>query len=217
MKNAREEKKLIPTIVDSTTKELLKRNAQKTEGLFRVSGNATTLLSFLDHVNQGAPICLSTLDVHTIAGILKLFFRRLPEPIMTFERYDSFLDVTNSTSSTEKVEKYKKLISELAETSQFILQHIFSFFFLLASYKDVNKMNESNIAIVMAPILLYTKVNDLASCSRQSTSNEVIEDLIVNYKSIFTVCTTKQLLTILLTSTNQEISIRRKALEADMF
>lgn len=36
-------------------------------------------------------------DHRAIAGLLKLFFVKLPEPLMTFELHDKFLR-TNSTS-----------------------------------------------------------------------------------------------------------------------
>merc|ERR1711890_179800 len=127
----------------------------QTEGLLRISGNATTMLRFYDAVNQGSDIRLDNLDVHTISGLFKLFFRKLPEPIMTFERFDAFLDVLKINTLDKKIEEYKRLLSELPDVHQFTLQHIFSFFGLVASYSDVNKMTSTNIAIVMAPVLLY--------------------------------------------------------------
>lgn len=30
-------------------------------------------------------------DVHTVAGLLKVFFRELPEPILTYELYNSWI------------------------------------------------------------------------------------------------------------------------------
>ena len=187
MKNNRESG-LIPSIVEKTVKELLKRNAHKTEGLLRISGNASTILGFLNTVNQGGPINLNALDVHTISGLFKLFFRKMPEPIMTYDLYEEFLEVTNEPSETKKVQQYRKLIERLPDVSQFTLQHIFSFFSLLASYSEINKMTETNIAIVMTPVLLHSKVNDMLAASRQCTANQVIEEIILNYKAIFTVC-----------------------------
>jgi hypothetical protein len=34
---------------------------------------------------------LSNLDVHTVAGIVTLFFRKLPNPLLTNELYDCFI------------------------------------------------------------------------------------------------------------------------------
>jgi hypothetical protein len=31
------------------------------------------------------------LDIHNIASLLKLYFRELPEPLLTFDLYDAFI------------------------------------------------------------------------------------------------------------------------------
>jgi len=33
-------------------------------------------------------------DINILAGILKLFFRELPDPLLTFEKYDSWMALT---------------------------------------------------------------------------------------------------------------------------
>jgi hypothetical protein len=38
-------------------------------------------------------------DVNSVAGLLKQFFRELPDPLMTVEHYDGFIEAA-STSST---------------------------------------------------------------------------------------------------------------------
>lgn len=40
----------------------------------------------------GKKVDLATvINPHTVAGLLKVFFRELPEPLLTFELYDAFL------------------------------------------------------------------------------------------------------------------------------
>jgi len=39
----------------------------------------------------GKKIDLTGEDIHNVAGLLKLFFRELPEPLLTFELYESFI------------------------------------------------------------------------------------------------------------------------------
>jgi hypothetical protein len=34
---------------------------------------------------------LSNLDVHTVAGVVTLFFNKLPNPLLTTELYDCFI------------------------------------------------------------------------------------------------------------------------------
>jgi hypothetical protein len=42
-------------------------------------------------VYLGKKVDLEGRDIHTVAGVLKLFFRELPEPLLTYELYDTFL------------------------------------------------------------------------------------------------------------------------------
>jgi hypothetical protein len=46
----------------------------------------------LSFATLGKKVDLNTVvNVHTVAGLLKVFFRELPEPLLTFELYDAFL------------------------------------------------------------------------------------------------------------------------------
>ena len=38
-------------------------------------------------------------DIHVIAGALKLYFRELPEPLVTFNGYDGFMEAMSKSSS----------------------------------------------------------------------------------------------------------------------
>jgi hypothetical protein len=39
----------------------------------------------------GKSVDFAKADVHSAAGLLKLFFRELPEPLFPYELYDAFL------------------------------------------------------------------------------------------------------------------------------
>ncbi len=51
-----------------------------TVGLFRVSGSAARMKAAEDAVDRGETVSGSA---HDLAGLLKLFFRRLPDPLLT--------------------------------------------------------------------------------------------------------------------------------------
>ena len=46
-------------------------------------------------------------------------------------------------------------------------------------------MGPANIAIVMAPVLMYSKVYDIQAASRQGTSNLIIQEIVEHYDTIF--------------------------------
>ena len=77
------------------------------------------------------------------------------------------------------------MITSLPEYNQYVLQHVFSFFALLASYEKENKMNSYNIAVVMSPIMLPPPVMNLSAMALQNQTICVIQALIDNSKYVF--------------------------------
>ena len=62
------------------------------EGIIRLSGRLSQIEYFKDLYNQGLPVDLKSCpDPHTIAGLLKLYLRELPEPLLTFDLYDKII------------------------------------------------------------------------------------------------------------------------------
>lgn len=55
------------------------------------------------HVRLICVFFRSDTDVHTVASLLKLYLRELPEPVVPWTQYQDFLDCTNmlDTSSSE--------------------------------------------------------------------------------------------------------------------
>ena len=90
MKTEREKGNTIPSLVTKTITNLKEANAHHVEGLLRISGAASQIFDFYNAVNQGGDIEFDGLKLHSITGVFKLFFRRLPEPIMSFELFEEF-------------------------------------------------------------------------------------------------------------------------------
>jgi Rho GTPase-activating protein RGD1 len=71
----------------------------RTEGIYRVSGSATTLAKLKDlfdfepdHIDFRTPAGFFG-DIHAVAGILKQYLRELPEPVLTRAYYHDFIRV----------------------------------------------------------------------------------------------------------------------------
>ncbi|TNM96800.1 hypothetical protein fugu_014956 [Takifugu bimaculatus] len=99
-------------------------------GLFRVAPSASKLKKLKASLDCGiVDVQEYSSDPHAIAGALKSYLRELPEPLMTLELYDEWIQAS------------KYLIKFLAK---------------LSDYQDANKMTPSNMAIVLGPSLLWT-------------------------------------------------------------
>ena len=75
----------------------------KTEGIYRVSGGATTLAKLKhlfdfepDRVDFRTPAGFFG-DIHAVAGILKQYLRELPEPLLTRDFYNDFISVARKS------------------------------------------------------------------------------------------------------------------------
>ncbi|XP_038821564.1 rho GTPase-activating protein 24-like [Salvelinus namaycush] len=72
-------------------------------GLFRQPGQATLVKELQDAFDAGEkPSFDSSTDVHTVASLLKLYLRELPEPLVPFSRYQDFLVCGKKISSERK-------------------------------------------------------------------------------------------------------------------
>jgi hypothetical protein len=90
-------KSLIPYVIQNTISHL-DCFGLEIEGLFRKSGSASQIEYFREQYDQGITVDLRGCpDPHTVAGLLKLYLRELPEPLLTFDMYDKVVNVLGST------------------------------------------------------------------------------------------------------------------------
>jgi hypothetical protein len=52
-----------------------------------------------DQLNRGKQVELEGKEVHTVAGLLKLWFRQLPDPLLLFDMYEEWI----KTASMAKI------------------------------------------------------------------------------------------------------------------
>uniref|UniRef100_A0A673JQQ5 Rho-GAP domain-containing protein n=1 Tax=Sinocyclocheilus rhinocerous TaxID=307959 RepID=A0A673JQQ5_9TELE len=66
------------------------------QGLFRVAPSASKLKKLKASLDCGVlDVQEYSADPHAIAGALKSYLRELPEPLMTFELYDEWIQASN--------------------------------------------------------------------------------------------------------------------------
>ncbi len=54
-------------------------------------------------------------DPHAIAGLLKMYLRSLPEPLLPFDFYDKFLQVQRNPQDPDYLSKLVKLVHSLPQ------------------------------------------------------------------------------------------------------
>jgi hypothetical protein len=72
----------------------LEKHGLNSQGIFRLSGDLSIMNEFKKNIESGKKIDFSELsDINCVAGLIKLYFRELPEPICTFEYFEMFLGI----------------------------------------------------------------------------------------------------------------------------
>jgi hypothetical protein len=150
----------IPFIVRCCVGHILKGKHLLREGLFRISGVKTEIDSLKACFEAGQEAqcheAVQKADIDAVAGVLKQYFRELPDPLFTYAQYGKFVKAG--------VEKNWALIKVALfalppghrETILFML----GFLAKVSQYQDQNKMTEANIGIVFVPTLMRSPSED---------------------------------------------------------
>lgn len=150
------EPKLPLVLIESS--HYLKSNHLKTEGIFRVSCSMQLLEVVREAYDRQQYLRLFDYGPHVSAGLIKLYYRSLPEPLIS-KRYYNYLNEKCKTP-----EGFKTLLSAhqreggLPYPSRVLLtRHLFPLLSVIAQYQAVNKMTPENLAICVSPSLVRSE------------------------------------------------------------
>ncbi|XP_054722206.1 N-chimaerin-like [Uloborus diversus] len=181
---------LRPFVVDLCIKETEKRGLD-VEGLYRVSGFSDEIeicRMVFERDCECADISRTAFeDVNVITGVLKLFFRLLPIPLITFEAYSSFIAAAKKPALGEKLESLKEALKNLPpahyQTLKFLMAHLYR----VADRQKYNLMTPQNLSTVFCPTLL--RCPEIGGVPDQLTAwhaeSTVVELLITHQRQLF--------------------------------
>ncbi|XP_030197337.1 rho GTPase-activating protein 24 isoform X2 [Gadus morhua] len=154
--------KLAPMLVEQCV-DFIREQGLQEEGLFRLPGQANLVKELQDAFDCGEkPSFDRNTDVHTVASLLKLYLRELPEPVVPFSQYDCFLACTKLLSKDDAtgIAELRKLVKALPQVNYNLLTYICRFLDEVQSYSGVNKMSVQNLGTVFGPNILRPKIED---------------------------------------------------------
>ncbi|KAJ3069108.1 hypothetical protein HDU98_007820 [Podochytrium sp. JEL0797] len=148
----------LPAVVYRCIEYLDFHKASQEEGIYRLSGSSSAIqqLKYLfnldgdvDLIHQNALI--DRMDVHVVAGLLKLYLRELPSPVLTTALQRDFMAITNDRN--DRILQLSHLLSLLPRPNYTLLQTLISHLLTIVQSSSTNKMSVRNIGIVFAPTL----------------------------------------------------------------
>uniref|UniRef100_A0A672Q9D3 SLIT-ROBO Rho GTPase activating protein 3 n=1 Tax=Sinocyclocheilus grahami TaxID=75366 RepID=A0A672Q9D3_SINGR len=170
----------IPLVVESCIRYINLYGLQQ-QGIFRVPGSQVEVNDIKNSFERGEDPLVddqSDHDINSVAGVLKLYFRGLENPLFPKER---FLDLISTISEAHHIQQ---IIVTLPRTIIIVMRYLFAFLNHLSQYSDENMMDSYNLAICFGPTLMpIPDGQDPVAC--QAHVNEVIKTIIVHHEVIF--------------------------------
>ncbi|KAM4631537.1 rho GTPase-activating protein 17 isoform 1-T2 [Discoglossus pictus] len=154
---------------------MLLETGMKEEGLFRIAAGASKLKKLkaaLDCSTSQLEEFYS--DPHAVAGALKSYLRELPEPLMTFNLYDEWIQAGNIPDQSLKLQALWLVCQKLPKPNLENFRYLVKFLAKLSHSSDINKMTPSNISIVLGPNLLWAKHEGTLAEIAAATSVHVV-------------------------------------------
>uniref|UniRef100_A0A671W2K5 Rho GTPase-activating protein 17 n=2 Tax=Sparus aurata TaxID=8175 RepID=A0A671W2K5_SPAAU len=154
---------------------MLLETGMKEEGLFRIAAGASKLKKLkaaLDCSTSQLEEFYS--DPHAVAGALKSYLRELPEPLMSYQLYDDWIQASSVTDPDKRLQALWVVCDKLPKNNKTNLRYLVKFLSKLAQDSEVNKMTPSNIAIVLGPNLLWAKTEGTLAEMAAATSVHVV-------------------------------------------
>ncbi|KAL5337556.1 hypothetical protein BJX70DRAFT_369120 [Aspergillus crustosus] len=159
------------------------------EGIYRLSGSAnhiSQMKALFD--NDSSQVDYTNPenfhhDVNSVAGLLKQFFRELPDPLFTSQAYSSFIDAARLDDDIQRRDSLHAIINGLPDAHYATMRALILHLNKVQEHYTQNRMNAGNIAICFGPTLMgASSVGNIADAGWQV---RVIETILNNTLQIF--------------------------------
>ncbi|XP_061677943.1 SLIT-ROBO Rho GTPase-activating protein 1 isoform X3 [Syngnathoides biaculeatus] len=176
----------IPRVVESCIRYINLYGLQH-QGIFRVSGSQLEVNDIKNSFERGNDPLTddeSNHDINSVAGVLKLYFRGLENPLFPKERFTELLSCIRIENLYDRAVYIRKILLTIPRSVLVVMRYLFAFLNHLSQYSDENMMDPYNLAICFGPTLMPTpESQDQVSC--QAHVNEIIKTIIIHNETIF--------------------------------
>ncbi|XP_049764071.1 rho GTPase-activating protein 44-like isoform X1 [Schistocerca cancellata] len=161
------------------------------EGLFRVAAGMSKVRRMKLSLDAGLMKLETAIeygDPHVVAGALKCYLRELPEPLMTYKLYDEWIAASKVQNQEIRLQELWKVVQKLPTANFDNLHYLIKFLSHLSRNHALNKMTPQNIAIVIAPNLMWDSETDANTVGMNMNSANIhssVVDSLVTYADYF--------------------------------
>ncbi|KAM8742303.1 active breakpoint cluster region-related protein isoform 1-T1 [Acanthopagrus schlegelii] len=169
------ERSKVPYIVRQCIEEVEKRGIDEV-GIYRISGVATdiqALKTAFDTNTKDILMMLSDMDINAIAGTLKLYFRELPEPLLTDRLYPAFMEGIALSDPAAKENCMMHLLRSLPDPNLMTFLTLLEHLKRVAEKEPINKMSLHNLATVFGPTLLRPSESETTKGQHITSASDI--------------------------------------------
>ncbi|KAG7515889.1 hypothetical protein JOB18_017888 [Solea senegalensis] len=156
------------------------------DGIYRLSGITSNIQRLRqEFCSEACPDLTKEVylqDIHCVGSLCKLYFRELPNPLLTYELYSKFTEVVLVQGDHERLVYVQKIIKELPTPHFRTLEYLTKHLAHLATLSTQTNMHTRNLALVWAPNLLRSKNIEVSSGNGDMAFQEVrIQQSVVEF------------------------------------
>ncbi|KAJ8912112.1 hypothetical protein NQ315_005448, partial [Exocentrus adspersus] len=174
----------VPRFVEVCT-EIIEERGLQTIGIYRVPGNNASITALTEEINKNYDdIPLEDPrwnDLHVVSSLLKSYFRKMPDSLVTVQLYPSFIKADKIEDPKLRMEELRKLIRSLPKHNYHTLKYLIMHLKRVADNCQVNKMEAKNLAIVFGPTIVRPEGENMENMVNHMTNQcKIVESLITN-------------------------------------
>ncbi|XP_076818453.1 uncharacterized protein LOC143464530 [Clavelina lepadiformis] len=151
-----------PVVIDKCVAEIEERGMQS-EGIYRVPGSHDVIVALKADFDQyGCDTDLSHYDdINIVAGVLKLYLRELPVPLLPYHLYSRFINAAKISHNDIRLDAIRMAMSAMPgahlESTKYLIQHLSR----VCEHSGSNQMSPHSLGIVFGPTLLRPPEKDV--------------------------------------------------------
>lgn len=168
----------------------------RSQGIYRISGMARRVGMLKERLDKDmSSVDLDsdewTADINNVTSVLKLWFRELPEPLLTFNLHQGFVDAAKIDNDRLRHIRLHERVNDLPDSNYATLKYFMGHLHKIAQYEAENSMSIQNLAIVFGPTLFGQVSNGSTSGHANVTmadapyQNRALETILEHYTDIF--------------------------------
>lgn len=145
----------VPPLVDKLIQDIEKRGFY-TEGLYRKSPSNVAVKKLKNEICTFGieTVNLEVLNVHVVAGVLKMFFRELAVPVITADFYTDFMRTADLSDEKLRLKSLCALVQKLPRASRCTLERLVVHLARITQHQEENRMNANALAIIWAQCVM---------------------------------------------------------------